>query len=445
MDSAGCHPHVVRFKNLSENNLGSYYWDFGNGSSSTEKNPIQIFENYTGQDKIFPVTLTSTSPIGNCVKTKTINMVVHPTPSANFRFLSDSSIQLPINTVTIGNRTQFRNNWRYYWTFDDGTTDTTGDSSFVHTFPLGNEDFLDTNFVITMVARSPMGCTDTLRKIMVVKPGQPIAAFEATPREGCRPLEVQFTSTSSFAKKFEWSYVDKEGSPAITLYDRNPVVYFETAGLKTVKLKVKGLGGQDSVEKVDYINVFETPRSSFTVDPTPPRTVIAPEQPAYFLPNDSRPEFTYAWYFGDGDSSNSRTPQHKYQTPGVYDVALKVVGPNGCSSMDTVKGAVIARGEQVLVAPSAFTPNPLGSNGGMIGGDGENDVFYPFVQGLTSIRMTIFNRWGQVLYNSDELNRGWDGYYRGKLMPSDTYIYRIQASFTNGESQTFLGDVTLLR
>ncbi len=445
VDTAGCHPHVVKFKNLSENNLGSYFWEFGNGSSSTEKDPIQIFENYTGADVTYTVKLTSTSPIGNCIKTKTINLVVHPRPSANFRFLSDSSIQLPVNTVTIGNRTRFRNNWTYSWTFDDGTSDTNGDSTFVHTFPLGNDDFLDTNFVITMVARSPMGCTDTLRKVMVVKPGQPIAAFEATPREGCRPLEVQFTSTSSFARRYEWSYVDKEGSPPIILTERNPVVFFETAGLKTVKLKVRGLGGKDSIEKVDYINVFETPRSSFTVDPTPPRTVIAPEQPAYFIPNDSRPDFSYTWYFGDGDSSTSRTPQHKYQTPGVYDVALKVVGPNGCSSMDTVKGAVIARGEQVLVAPTAFTPNPLGSNGGMVGGDGENDVFYPFVQGMTNIRMTIYNRWGQVLFHSEELNRGWDGYYRGKLMPSDTYIFRIQANFTNGESQTFLGDVTLLR
>lgn len=59
--------------------------------------------------------------------------------------------------------------------------------------------------------------------------------------------------------------------------------------------------------------------------------------------------------------------------------------------------------------------------------------------------MQIYNRWGQLIFMSNKLNYGWDGYYRGKLMPSDSYVYRIIAEFTNGESQTFLGDVTLLR
>jgi gliding motility-associated-like protein len=215
--------------------------------------------------------------------------------------------------------------------------------------------------------------------------------------------------------------------------------------LKTVKLKIRGLGGRDSIEKVEYINVFPTPRSSFSVDPAPPQTVVVPEEPAYFTPNDNRPEYTYSWSFGDGDSSNQRSTLHRYQNAGTYDVSLRVTGPNGCSSVDTIKGAVIARGDQVLTIPTAFTPNPNGSNGGVVGGDGHNDVFYPFVQGLTNIQMQIFNRWGTLVYQSFELNRGWDGYYRGKLMPADSYVYRIWASFSNGESQVFVGDVSLIR
>ena len=445
MDTAGCTPHVVRFKNLSENYLGSYRWEFGDGSFSTEKNPTKVFINNTLTDKVYSVTLTSRGPVGNCIRTKTIQLRVHPSPAANFRFLSDSTIQLPLNSVTIGNTTPFRSNWTYSWNFGDGTTDDNGVSDFVHTFSLGNEDFTDTTFVITMIAKGSMGCADTMKRVMVIKPGKPIAGFEATPREGCRPLEVQLTSTSSYARNFEWTFVDKEGSPPVVLKDRNPVFFFETAGLKTVKLKIKGSAGQDSVEKIDYIRVFETPRSSFTVDPTPPRTVVALDEPAYFFPNDNRPEFSYTWYFGDGDSSNSRTPVHKYPAPGVYDVSLKVTGPNGCHSTSSRNGAVIARPDQLFAAPNAFTPNPDGSNGGFVGGDGDNDVFYPFAKGMKEIRMTIYNRWGQVIFHSSELNRGWDGYYNGKLMPADTYIYQIQAQYTNGETQNFIGDVTLLK
>jgi gliding motility-associated-like protein len=181
------------------------------------------------------------------------------------------------------------------------------------------------------------------------------------------------------------------------------------------------------------------------VDPAPPRTVIALDEPAYFFPNDNRAEFSYTWYFGDGDSSNSRTPIHKYPAPGVYDVSLKVTGPNGCQSTSSRNGAVIARPDQLFAAPNAFTPNPFGSNGGVVGGDGDNDIFYPFAKGLKEIKMTIYNRWGQVIFHSRELNRGWDGYYQGKLMPTDTYIYQIQAQYTNGETQNFIGDITLLR
>jgi len=444
-DSSGCQPQIVKFQNTSENYLGSYTWDFGDGSTSNEKSPLHIYENFSSKDTTFNVLLTSVSPVGNCVRQATGHVHVLATPRADFRFLSDSSIQLPVNTITIGNQSTFRNNWTYDWTYGDGSLEHSGDASFVHTFQLSNEDFLDTNFVVTMIARSPSGCTDTVRKSMVVKPGIPKAEFEATPREGCRPLEVQFTSLSSYARKYEWVYVDKEGSPEIILTDRNPVVFFESAGLKTVKLRIKGLGGQDSIEKVEYINVFETPRASFYVDPTPPSTVVAPEEPAFFIPNDNRTEYQYTWTFGDGDSSNQRSTQHKYAHPGIYDVSLKVVGPNGCWAADTIIGGVVARGDQILAVPTAFTPNPAGSNGGIVGGDGENDVFYPFVKGLSGMTMQIYNRWGQLIFISNKLNYGWDGYYRGKLMPSDSYVYRIVAEFSNGESQTFLGDVTLLR
>lgn len=444
-DSAGCHPHLVKFKNTSENFQGSFQWNFGDGSISNDKTPIHLFENFGGVDTSYFVTLTSKSPVGNCQKSKTIRVKIFAAPVANFRFLSDSSIQLPVNTVTIGNRTKFRENWNYSWSFGDQTIDNTNEGSFVHTFPLNNEDFIDTNFVVTMMAKSPNGCADTLKKFVVIKPGIPIAEFESTPRKGCRPLEVQLTSLSSYARKYEWTIIDKEDSPPITYSERNPVFFFETAGLKTVKLKVKGLGGQDSIEKVEYIEVFETPRSTFYVDPTPPRTVVAPEEPAFFTPFDSRPDFRYTWYFGDGDSSDLRTPDHRYATPGTYDIILKVEGQNGCMAMDTLKGGVIARPDQVLVTPTAFSPNPYGSNGGLVGGDGDNDVFYPFVSGATDITLQIFNRWGQPMFESKELNHGWDGYYRGKLAPADSYIYRITAHFSNGESQTLMGDVTLLR
>ncbi len=450
-DTSGCHPHLVKFLNTSENFLGTYSWNFGDGFLSSEKNPLHLYENFTDRDTTFQVTLTSISPVGNCTKTQSRVVRVYAAPKADFVFLSDSSIQLPVNSITIGNKTRFRDSWKYKWTFDDGTGIFTDSSaSFTHTFPLGNEYFTDTNFVISMIASSPRGCTDTLKKTMAILPGRPVAAFEVTPRIICAGNQVQFTNLSSFASEVEWTYQDAEGSPNITIKGGNPSVFFGSPGRKTIKLKVKGLGGKDSITKFDYLFVYAKPSSYFEIIPVN-KEVVAPEEDASFIeipPCDDSLGCTYRWDFGDGTGDtlpDNQPVRHRYLTPGKYRISLLVTNSLGCSSVLT-RDSIRAVAARDISVPNAFIP--LNVPGGCPIEDSKrlpNCVFYPLTSGMVGMKMQIFNRWGMLLYESFGLGEGWDGFYQNQPVPGGTYVYKINAEFSNGDVQTITGDVTVIR
>ena len=450
-DTSGCHPHLAKFLNTSENFQGSYSWDFGNGNSSSEKNPIHLYENFTNRDTSYQVTLTSISPVGNCTKTQTKTVRVYATPRADFVFLSDSSIQLPVNSITIGNRTRFRDSWKYRWTFDDGTAGITDSSaSFTHVFPLGDEYFTDTNFVISMVVSGPRGCSDTLRKTMAILPGKPVAAFEITPRVICAGRQVQFTNLSSFASEWEWTYQDATGSPNITIKGGNPNVFFGSPGRKTIKLKVKGIGGSDSLTRFDYLFVYAKPSSYFEILPLN-KEVVTPEEDATFFeipPCDDTSGCTYRWDFGDGSGDtvfDNQPVKHRYMNPGKYRVSLLVTNSLGCSSVLT-RDSIRAVPARDISVPNAFIP--LNVPGGCKIDNFQRlptCMFYPLSSGMTAMNMQIFNRWGQLLFESDELGNGWDGFYQNQPVAGGTYMYKIVAEFSNGDIQTLTGDVTVIR
>ena len=98
--------------------------------------------------------------------------------------------------------------------------------------------------------------------------------------------------------------------------------------------------------------------------------------------------------------------------------------------------------------PSGFTPNPDGSSNGRYDRlDYSNNVFYPYilVGGLKDYKMEIYNRWGVLLFQSTDIDIGWDGYYKGQLLMQDVYIYRVSGIYNDGKRFSVIGDVLLMR
>jgi gliding motility-associated-like protein len=96
--------------------------------------------------------------------------------------------------------------------------------------------------------------------------------------------------------------------------------------------------------------------------------------------------------------------------------------------------------------PNAFTPNVDGPNGGAYNiNDLNNDIFFPYTTGVTDYHLLIFNRFGEVIFESKDIKVGWDGYYGGKLCQQDAYVWKANVKFFDGRSYNKTGSVTLLK
>jgi gliding motility-associated-like protein len=122
----------------------------------------------------------------------------------------------------------------------------------------------------------------------------------------------------------------------------------------------------------------------------------------------------------------------------TYSVVASTI--EGCTGTGSVTINVICEGKQIFI-PNTFTPN----------GDGVNDRFYVSGRGLAlTKRMTIFNRWGEIVYDvndikSNDPGSGWDGTYKGEVLSPDVYMYLIEVQCSTGEPFTFKGDISLVR
>jgi PKD repeat protein len=159
--------------------------------------------------------------------------------------------------------------------------------------------------------------------------------------------------------------------------------------------------------------------------------------------SDAATEF--AWDFGDGSSSSVADPIHEYQEPGLYDITLMANNEWGCSTTYVLPEAVLAEAGGSMVFPNAFTPSSTGPNGGYYDPSSyDNDVFRPLHSGVETYEMMVFTKWGEMIFYTDDVRVGWDGYIQGKLAPTDVYAWKATATLSDGQTLHQLGNVTLL-
>ena len=189
------------------------------------------------------------------------------------------------------------------------------------------------------------------------------------------------------------------------------------------------------------IHVYPNASAAFTITPN---EVSVPSQPVYCL-NLSQNANSYEWHFGDDNVSNEINPIYYYQEEGIYSITLIANNEYNCPDTMTLHDAVYANEGGMIDFPNAFTPDPTGGNGGSYNPTSyDNNVFFPINTGVTEYQLQIFNKWGEMLYESNDVNKGWDGYYRGMLCKQDVYVWKVTARFVDGQRFEQAGDVTLL-
>lgn len=280
------------------------------------------------------------------------------------------------------------------------------------------------------------GCSgsDTIH-IKVIRPPLPHANF-LPDSTGCSPLKVKFKNLSQLGDHYLWDFGDKTFSQ-----DKNPEHTYYIPGSFIVKLTVSNSTGQATFNRV--ISVNQSPSAIFTLYPT---EIINNSQIVVFT-NLSIYGISYLWDFGDGNQSTEENPWHKYESEGSYSVSLKVTSTDGCiDSLKYTSNVIVDYKEGSIKFPNVFKWNESGPTGGYwTEGELNDNVFRPFVTNVTKYELQIYNRWGTLIYTSNDLHKGWDGYFsKGDLALQGVYVWKVTGQYADGSYFEIVGDVTFL-
>ena len=423
-DSAGCSPLSVNFINQSYG-ASSYLWSFGDDLSSTETSPSFIFSNNSFENDTVSVQLIARSNY-SCTDTIEKQIVIYATPIALFSVEPNEQIY-PETTFSLSNQTE-GNHWQYHWNFGDGNSSELEEPS-VHSYDTWG------NYDIWLKVYSEYCSDSTMQQVKIIAP-LPTANFSFEPESGCVPLRISIKNLSINADNYFWDFGDGYTSEAV-----NPVHVYYDEGLYYIELTASNDNGSNKIT-LGPIQVYPSPEAHFEVAPD---VVFIPEQPIKCY-NLTVGADSLWWNFGDRTTSSEENPLHYYTEEGFFTITLIAVSEYLCADTFVIEQAVEVRSEGKIDFPNAFKPNASGSNGGKYPfPDTENYVFHPVFKGVEEYELNIFNRWGELIFVSKDINIGWDGYYRGELCKQDVYVWKVQGKYLDGRQFTLAGDVTLLR
>jgi gliding motility-associated-like protein len=423
----GCIPLLVNFTDTIGNAV-TYLWHFGDGSPDVTTTTPATSHTYTNTG-VYQIRLISIDPT-SCNGQDTSYTVIRAADDSAHVAFTDFKIP-PCTDLTY----QFNNtsapapganpftDTSFTWKFGDNTPAIrAGLQSETHPYAAPGVYTVQLILTDTNYCNAPDTAQVNLHVAANVK-----AQFTG-PTEGCAPDSVQFVDESVGGMQWNWTFGDGSSSTV-----ESPGHYYPNAGTYQIKLIVTDTSTCNKKDSAfSTITLQAKPTAGFTWGPNPPIT----NTPTVFNNTSSIDAVSFKWLFGDGDTLNTTsrdTVVHQYNTTSTFNACLIAFNANGCS--DTVCQVVSAEVAPDLDVPNAFTPGRFGVNAVIK------------VKGFAIAKMDwkIYNRWGQLVFESSSPDDGWNGNYRGVLQPMDVYAYTLSVEYTDGTKARKTGDITLLR
>ena len=276
------------------------------------------------------------------------------------------------------------------------------------------------------------GCVGNAVSASIIVLPLPLASFSVNNTSGCVPVTVSLLAdTIGQNATYAWT-----STGAGSQIGANPQMTFVNGGCYDVTLTATLNGCSNSTTSASLICVQNYPVANFY---TSPGSFSQNNQTLSFI-NTSIGASGYIWNFGDGSLSNEENPNHYFQgITGDETITLLASTSMGC--MDSISIEIPANLGEIYYIPNTFTPD----------GDKYNQVFKPvFTSGFSidGFEMLIYNRWGELLFESHNPYAGWDGSYglEGLDCPSGTYSYKVNIKLQDKEEMLIImGHVNLLR
>jgi gliding motility-associated-like protein len=410
-----CGSDFAQFQNNSSG-ASSYHWDFGNGNltndTSNLTNPGYTYPD-TGTYNVELIAYSSFSSACNDTSYGVVDIL--PKFPAGFKY----SIQPCTNTVTFTDTSSSidgpPNKW--YWTFGDTTAadSTIQDPTHIYSRTGGTD-------TVTLIVRSGRGCIDTIKE-EVTFPSLVTTTFADTIvcANKCNGVAESQSIGGTSPYTYRWSTIPIQTTATAT--GLCPGIYYVTTtdaqGCTTVdSVTVRNSIGTDSIfitAQPDTIFSFQT--TQLTVQPSS--------------------GYTYTWSPSTGLNSTSiYNPTATPTQTTTYYVTLE--DANGCRAIsDSIQVVVLTLhcNDEDIYVPNAFTPDA----------NGHNDILYVRSRGITGLYFAIYNRWGEKVFETNDITKGWDGTYKGAKCDPDVFVYYLNATCLTGLTYFKKGNITLLK
>lgn len=411
-----CKGKTLTFQNYSTG-ATNYFWDFGvtniTSDTSSQASPTYIYP----QSGIYDIMQIAYN--NSCRDTIIYHISIND--SLLISSIITNSLQcLNNNSFDFLATGMFSSNAYFTWAFDPSANTTIS-----HLQSPQNIQFSTSGGHLINLYLTENNCSVHANTIIKILPS-PTANFIVSDTVGCQPLKINFTnqSTSSIPFTSTWQIENNSFNSFDTLYT------FNNSGLYSIYLVVNDTNNcTDTLNKVNYIIVLPKPTALASV--TPFKTDIL--NPIINFTDNTLGNHTTNFDFGDNTNSNQIINNHIYSEIGIYNYQLIVTNNFGCT--DTTKGTITIEPFNALFVPNSFTPNS----------DGLNDTFKPIIPYYKNATLQIFNRWGDLILNTNNIEQGWDGKIKGLNAPNDVYVYKIVVEYLDGTTKNLIGHISLTR
>lgn len=411
-----CQVQASIFRDQSTTDVVSWKWNFGDHTESADQHPLHAY----AESGYYQVSLWVRTGLG-CEDTVSQRIFVYRQPKAAFT----------ADTVCWGDSTAFRNTSlsvdgnidQVFWNFGDGSFSSEFEPR--HSFLMQKDSFL-----VTLTIRTTHGCNDTFALPVRTHP-LPVFNFFPTEKVGCVDFTTAFIDSSKVSAGKITSWLWDFGDGNLT-YRRYPIHTFTTPGNFYVKLILTTSNGCQVGRKLTYPIVVR-PKPSAAFDALPGEVSI--DQATVQFINTSENGIMWDWNFGDHKTSVNENNFHTYKDTGTFVVTLIAINEYGC--YDTTYRNVRVNAQPQIYIPNAFSPD----------GDNLNDVFLPAGNGIQAFQMIIVDRWGKVVFKTEDVGNGWNGRLdnTGELLPEGLYVYKMQIKDVLQIIHNYTGSVFITR
>lgn len=415
----------LSFDFISESQINTpdttYQWSFDLGGGSTfESDEDHAFVTFPGLGSYEGLLVIN--PELPCRDTAFIFINVYPGITADFEFAYDTCEAAPVQFTDLSSGDGEIDEWN--WDFGDGNTSM--DQSPIY------EYMIPGNFEVELMIRDTNDCTDIATADLSYFPAPETLVIDLDGFEGCAPEDVIFDNLSfpiDSTYTIIWDFGDGNTSNEIS-----PIHTYVESGVYDVSLDViSPIGCEVSVPYNATIEIRPSPTAGFSFTPE----ILSNFQPEAFFTDESVDAEAWQWDFGDGTPPvYVQNPSHNFGT-GEYEVMQVVRHESGCYDTATVR--IISELLVTYHLPNAFTPND----------DSRNEIFkgIGFFEGMTNFQLSIWNRWGEMIFETNDPNEGWNGRKNnaGPVEQNGVYVVVVKYVDPAGMQVNQKGFVTLIR